>query len=236
MISESSHSIPLTFSLPHVVWFYNVFPTPIGYASDWYSNDDQKFLPHRHFSLSCQHSARYHCGAQPAGGDVCTLTKGSDNGPRIENGPFETKMINFTFDYYLMVVIAVFGTLQVAASIGRLDGLLLFKSRRAARGFGIILVLIGLALFFGTGERNINDYEGGLDGNFQGLFFLLGTITALALTIALTSFVNRGMYGDPGIGDGIESLKRTNFARGLATNLGHLRKHWRTWTKPYFFG
>ena len=145
-------------------------------------------------------------------------------------------MINFTFDYYLMIVVAVFGTLQVAASIGRLDGLLLFKSPRAARGFGIILVLIGLTLFFGTGERNINDYEGGLDGNFQGLFFLLGTVSALALTVVLTSLVNRDMDDQAQIGDGIESLKRTTHARGLATNLGHLRKHWRTWTRPYFFG
>ena len=155
---------------------------------------------------------------------------------RIEDGPFETTVINFALDYYLMVVVAVFGTLQLAASIGGLHGLLLFKSPRAARMLGIILVLVALAMFFGADERNINDYEGGLDGNFQGLFFLLGTVTALALTVLLTSIVNRSMYGDPGIGDGIESLKRTTFARGLATNLGHLRKHWRTWTKPYFFG
>ncbi len=145
-------------------------------------------------------------------------------------------MINFPFDYYLMAVLATFGTVQIAASIGRLDGLLVFKSPRAARLLGAIIVLVGLALFFGTAERNINDYEGGLDGNSQGLFFLMGTITALALTALLTSFVNRGMDSQPRIGDGVESLKRTTYTNGLAHNLRYLRKHWRTWTRPYFFG
>ena len=145
-------------------------------------------------------------------------------------------MINFAFDYFLMVVIASFGTLQIAASIGRLDGLLLFKSQRAARALGIIVVLIGITLFFGTGERNINDFEGGLDGNFQGLFFLLGTLTSLALTVLITSLVNRRMDDTAVIEDGLGNLKRTTYARGVAHNLRYWGRHWRTWTRPYFFG
>lgn len=145
-------------------------------------------------------------------------------------------MINFAFDYYVMVVVAALGTLQIAASLGRLDGLLLFKSPRAARVLGIVLVLTGLTLFFGTDERNINDYEGGLDGNFQGLFVLLGTLTALALTAVTTSLLNKRMDDTADIEDGLDNLKRTTSLRGLAHNLMYWRRHWRTWTKPYFFG
>ena len=145
-------------------------------------------------------------------------------------------MFSFAIDYYLMVVIAACGVLQIAASVGRLDALLLFKSPLKARTLGVVLAVAGPVLFFATAERNINDYEGGLDGNFQGLFFLLGTLTALALTIVVTSFMNRNMSASTRIETGIDSLNRTTYARALAGNIGFLRKHWRTWTRPYFFG
>ena len=148
-------------------------------------------------------------------------------------------MFSFAIDYYLMVVIAATGVLQVAASVGKLNALLLFKSTLLSRTLGIALAAIGPVLFFATGERNINDYEGGLDGNFQGLYFILGTMTALALTIAVTSLLNRNMAHPTQIENGMESLKRTNFIRALANNIRFISKHgrtWRTWTKPYFFG
>ena len=148
-------------------------------------------------------------------------------------------MFSFAVDYYLMVVIAAVGILQVAASAGKLNALLFFKSALWSRTLGIGLAIAGPILFFVTAERNINDYEGGLDGNFQGLYFILGTITALALTFAVTSLVNRRMAHPTQIENGIESLKRTNFIRALANNIRFLIKHgqtWRTWTKPYFFG
>ena len=145
-------------------------------------------------------------------------------------------MFSFAVDYYLMVVISACGVLQIAASVGRLDALLLFKARLRAYSFGIALAVIGPVLFFATAERNINDFEGGLDGNFQGLFFILGTITALVLTATVTSFINRGMSAPTRIENGVETLKRTTYARAIADNLGFLSKHWRTWTRPYFFG
>ena len=145
-------------------------------------------------------------------------------------------MFSFAIDYYLMVVIAACGVLQIGASVGRLDALLLFKTPLLARSVGTVLAVTGPALFFATAERNVNDYEGGLDGNFQGLFFLLGTLTALVLTAVVTSFINRNMSAPTKIENGIETLNRTSYARALAGNIGFLRKHWRTWTRPYFFG
>ena len=145
-------------------------------------------------------------------------------------------MLSFAIDYYLMVVIAACGVLQIAASAGKLNALLLFKSPLKARALGVALVVTGPVLFFATAERNINDYEGGLDGNFQGLFFLLGTLTALALTAVVTSFINRNMSAPIQIEDGIDSLNRTAYVRALADNIGFLRKNWRTWTRPYLFG
>ena len=145
-------------------------------------------------------------------------------------------MFSFAIDYYLMVVIAACGVLQIAASAGRLDALLLFKNPLKARTLGVVLAVAGPVLFFATAERNINDYEGGLDGNFQGLFFILGTLTALVITAVVTSLINRNMSAPTQIEDGIDSLNRTAYAQALADNIGFLRKNWRTWTRPYFFG
>lgn len=145
-------------------------------------------------------------------------------------------MFGFAIDYYLMVVVAASGVLQFAASVGRLNALLILKSPMMARAFGVVLAVAGPVLFFATGERNINDYEGGLDGNFQGLFFILGTLTALVLTVSVTSFINRNMSAPSQIENGIETLRRTTYARALANNTSFLREHWRTWTRPYFFG
>ena len=148
-------------------------------------------------------------------------------------------MFSFAVDYYLMVVIAALGVLQIAASAAGLNALLLFKPAVTARLFGIALAIIGPTLFFATGERNINDYEGGLDGNFQGMYFILGTITALVLTVTATSVVNRSMDHPTQIENGLESLKRTNYVSALANNIRFMRKYgrsWRTWTRPYFFG
>ena len=52
----------------------------------------------------------------------------------------------------------------------------------------------------------------------------------------VTSFINRNMSAPTRIEDGIDSLNRTSYARALAGNIEFLRKHWRTWTRPYFFG
>ena len=145
-------------------------------------------------------------------------------------------MFSFAVDYYLMVVISACGVLQIAASVGRLDALLIFKGPLRARSLGIVLVVVGPVLFFSTAERNINDYEGGLDGNFQGLYFILGTLTALALTAIATSFINRNMGAPTRIENGVETLRQTTCARAIADNFGFLSKHWRTWTRPYFFG
>lgn len=145
-------------------------------------------------------------------------------------------MIGFAFDYYLMVVVAAGGVLQIAASIGKLDALLFFKSPIRARALGAALIVAGLALFFGTAHRNINDYDGGLDGNFQLILFLLGAITAIASTATATSFVNKDMNAPSRIEHGIQSLARTTYARALARNLLHMRNQWRKWTKAYFSG
>ena len=140
-------------------------------------------------------------------------------------------MFTFAIDYYLFVLVASIGVLQIAVSLGRLKGLLIFKSPFAARGFGLALTVGAFIWFFASGPRILNDYEGGLDANFQALFFFLGAASALVVTIVSSSLVNLRMESSrPLANDGLEVLRHTNYARGLAHSFRRWSKEWRKQT------
>ena len=129
-------------------------------------------------------------------------------------------MFTFATDYCITVFISALGVLQLAFSVGGLKGLLVFKSAIVARTLGLTLAIIGFVLFFSTGTRNINDYEGGLDAPTQALFFFYGSLAAVIVTLALTSIINHRMRGpeaDPE--SGIDSLRDTNYALSLARSV-----------------
>ena len=129
-------------------------------------------------------------------------------------------MFTFATDYCITVFISALGVLQLAFSVGGLKGLLVFKSAIVARTLGLTLAIVGFVLFFSTGTRNINDYEGGIDAPTQALFFFYGSLAAVIATLALTSIVNRRMRGPEAEPEsGIDSLRDTNYALSLARSV-----------------
>ena len=129
-------------------------------------------------------------------------------------------MFTFATDYCITVFISALGVLQFAFSVGGLKGLLVFKSAIVARTLGLTLAIIGFVLFFATGTRNINDYEGGLDAPTQALFFFYGSLAAVIVTLALTSIINHRMRGPEAEPEaGIDSLRDTNYALSLARSV-----------------
>ena len=146
-------------------------------------------------------------------------------------------MISFTADYCIAVFISTLGVLQFAFSLGGLRGLLFFKSALVARTLGLAMAILGFALFFGTGTRNINDYEGGLDAPDQALFFSLSALAAFATTLIVSSLVNLRMKGAEFDADaGLDALRDSNYASALVRSLMYWRSNWRTLTKRYFSG
>ncbi len=146
-------------------------------------------------------------------------------------------MINFTADYCIAVFVSSMGVLQFAFSLGGLRGLLFFKSALVARAVGLATAILGFALFFGTGQRNINDYEGGLDAPDQVLFFSLSALAAFAATLVLSSLVNHRMKSaERDLDAGLDALRDSNYASALRRSLMYWRGNWRTLTKRYFFG
>ena len=142
-------------------------------------------------------------------------------------------MFTFAVDYFLMIFVASLGVMQAAASIGGLRGLLVFKNPLIARPLGIIIAIAAVIWFFMVAERNINDYNGGLDSNEQGLLFFLAVAASGIFTCVLTSLVNwrmadsRPLFGDRGMlrrndgtDDGNDYLPLTSCSsQGQALNL-----------------
>ena len=146
-------------------------------------------------------------------------------------------MFSFATDYYICVLVATIGVLQIAFSIGEIRGLLIFKSPLLARTVGAVLAVSAFVWFFGSGARNLNDFQGGLDANTQALFFFFGAFTAVIVTFAVASVVNFRMIGpDAAPGAGLDAVKETSYATALLRSLSYWRKNWRTQMKDYFSG
>ncbi len=146
-------------------------------------------------------------------------------------------MFTFATDYFLLVFVSALGVIQIGASFGGLRGLLFLKATKADRALGTILAVAPFIWFFAAGERNINDYQGGLDAPTQALFFFLGTLAAGGVTFTVSSAVNWRMdRGAPAPEDGMDALRNATWVKALAASLQHWRKNWRRRTKQYFSG
>ena len=121
-------------------------------------------------------------------------------------------MSPFLADYLIFVFWASIGAIQVGASFGRFDGLLLVRHTLAARTLGLALTVGSILWFFMSEERNINDIHGGLDANLQGVGFFGGAALAVIATLSLSSLVHARMRrGEPSEDEGLEALRKTNY-------------------------
>ncbi len=136
-------------------------------------------------------------------------------------------MFSFAIDYYLTVSMAAIGVVQIAAAIGGLRGLVFFRSNILTRLAGAILLVAPAVWFFSSKPRNINDYDGGLDANEQAIFFALGSLTALVVTLTISSLVNFRMRCRVGPKAGLDALENTTYARAVLVSLRCRSKQWR---------
>lgn len=146
-------------------------------------------------------------------------------------------MFTFGVDYYFCVLIATTGVLQIAVSMGGYGGLLIFKSPKLARGAGSILMITAFTWFFSIENRNINDYEGGLDANMQALLFFCGAFSATLLALITTSIINYRMRSiHAPYKDGLDAVRHANYAIAMVNSISCWQKKWRTLTNNCFFG
>jgi len=138
----------------------------------------------------------------------------------------------FARDYLILVFAFAVGVLQMAASFGRLNGLLLLRSAVPSRLAGFALIIAAAVWFFASGPRNINDIDGGIAGTEQAGLFAIASFIALVVTFVLSSIVNsrlsRGKTDSPSDPQGFDALSNSDYAKAL---LGSLRFWWGKWVR-----
>ena len=119
---------------------------------------------------------------------------------------------DFRLDYFLTVLIATIGILQIAAAQAGFKGLSLLRKPTLDRLFGLLAIIGGFWFFYGTENRNVRS----LEGSGQFAFYLAGVAAAVFLTLVVSSIVNFSLRGRVEREDrGLEALKKTNYIRAL---------------------
>ena len=138
-------------------------------------------------------------------------------------------MFAFATDYLILIFVASIGVIQIAASVGGLRGLLIFKSPLLSLGSGLTLAIAAFVWFFSTTNRNINDYNGGLDGNTQALLFFLGSLAGVVATFLGSSIINLKMVSEkPSPKAGLDALRDTSYLKALSHSFRYWSSEWRT--------
>lgn len=118
--------------------------------------------------------------------------------------------------YYLSVVLASIGVIQIIAIGSLLHGILFVPNGIVSRLIGAIFIALGFGLFFGTGPQHLPDTSGGLDGNSQASFFALGSLTGIAMTFLISSLINMKRYPYPEVTrSGLDILRNTTYLKAV---------------------
>jgi hypothetical protein len=97
-------------------------------------------------------------------------------------------------------------------------------------------VAIAVAVFFVTEDRNINDYDGGLDANQQAYLFVLASFAALVVTMAIGSIRYWHVESEFIVDEGLGSLSRMGYLKALVGSIRYWHRQWKTQISNYLFG
>ena len=132
-------------------------------------------------------------------------------------------VVDLALEYFLFILGASIGVIQMASAYSSLRGLLLTKSKVLSFIVGFSMTVAAFAWFFGSESRNIADNAGGLDGNQSAGLFALGMLSAIITTLILSSIINRSIVKlrfRPGFG--LDALKNTTYADAICDTLKRL--------------
>ncbi|SVD69243.1 uncharacterized protein METZ01_LOCUS422097, partial [marine metagenome] len=119
-------------------------------------------------------------------------------------------MSRFAIEYFFFALISNLGLLSVVASKSNLKFIKVIQHSKISVAMGICAIIIAFAWFFGFGNRNINDFEGGLDANMQALFFVAATLAAIIISLFFNS-VFRITKSAPDANKNLSELKEVTY-------------------------
>lgn len=126
---------------------------------------------------------------------------------------------SFVAEYCLYVFIAVIGMLQLIAARWELRGISFFRKKTWGYAFGA--VAIGAVFIWFFRFTGLDLAQPTFDTPPQLLWLALSTFLAVAVTIAISSIVNRKRMPSPSDDDdeGIDTLRRQTYWRAISQRL-----------------
>jgi hypothetical protein len=123
----------------------------------------------------------------------------------------------WSWNYFLLVFLAVVGVLQMAVARNNFRGLLFFPPRALSFVFGVIAVAFSLFAFFFWNDFNNFIVE----GSQQTGLFVLATVTAIVFTLIGSSLLNyRRLNCDKPCRDGLDALREVTFFQAIRLRNG----------------
>ena len=121
-------------------------------------------------------------------------------------------MLNLPVDYYICCSISVVGVVQIASNTANLDKFKFIQNGTLNGLLAFSLLIASFIIFFFTADRNVNDINGGLNGNQQMILFGCSFMTGFIANASISSFINHSNMNQREIGDvGIEKLRRSTY-------------------------
>ena len=121
--------------------------------------------------------------------------------------------MSFWAEYFLFVLGALFGALQIAAAHSRLQGLSFFNRPLWGYLFGSPIVAASFWWFFATSDRNINVLQfSNLHTGMMVSCIALSLLVTFLFTFGVNSMVkSKQLNGGGDTEDGLESLKQRTY-------------------------
>ncbi|APV44440.1 hypothetical protein Dform_01106 [Dehalogenimonas formicexedens] len=120
-------------------------------------------------------------------------------------------------EYFLFVSCSALGFIQAAAIAGGLRGLLFSQNRLFARLITGALIAPGAIIFFTWNYRNP---VGIIEGSQQAGLFSLAALSAIAITIIVSSLLNHSrLKTTVPVQSGLEALKERTYFQALSARL-----------------
>ena len=125
-------------------------------------------------------------------------------------------------DYFIFVLVASIGTLQIAAAYAQLRGLSFFNRSIIGYISGSSVIVIAFWWFFATEKRIGHDI---IAGSQQYGLFIAGVAAAIFVTVTLSSII-KSRTSPPGKAEetGLKSLKNITYFQAIARYLRRVGK------------
>ena len=129
-------------------------------------------------------------------------------------------MFSLAADYFLLVLLASCGIIQVVAARSGLRGLLFLPHERPSYVLGVLLLVGAFVWFVLIGDTGIAGDIGGVEGAEQFGLFLAGAAASVAVTGVIASATQAKRPADLPMGQGLDELRRATLAQLILDRLG----------------